>query len=293
MSTYLETHPQRLAQWLRVRRNGATPSGVVVVHDTESGWRGGAEACARFITTRTNYGSYHDLVGVKDGIVRMVPYSGEAFHDTGTNNHSYGVSGAYKITEWDTIPKADRDELVRNMARAAAGYAKWLKATHGIDIPARKITRDQSRARVPGFLGHGESDPGRRTDPGPKFPWDLFLATYKAEMAPTEAVKGVTHTPAPTTATTSEEGDTMRHYIITNGGHQYWLNPRNYTLNHVEARGDKGAGFRAEVKTIVEATGDSLHNWRDRPNAGTASDEFAAVQHFTYVGPDAARPKGV
>lgn len=180
--TYLETHPQRLPQYGRVRRGGAKPSGVIVVHTAENtpdviGPDSGAEDVAAYIARRTTHGSYHDLVD-SDSIVRMAPYSAETWHDTGTNGHSYGVSAAVRAHEWHKLAPARRDAIVRNMAQAAADYARWLKGTSGIVVPARRITRAQSRAKVPGFLGHGESDPGRRSDPGPGFNWDLFLSHY-------------------------------------------------------------------------------------------------------------------
>lgn len=51
------------------------------------------------------------------------------------------------------------------------------KAT-GTVIPARRITEKQARGKVPGFISHGELDPGRRSDPGAHYPWVAFLARY-------------------------------------------------------------------------------------------------------------------
>lgn len=181
MATYLETHTARQRQFRRPRR--AAPSGVVVVHTAESapdtaGPDTGAENVARFIAGRSDYGSYHDLCD-SDSIVQLVPYDAEAYGDgTGSNPHAYHVSAATQAHRWPTLSQAWREGTVRNMAAAAANYARWLRAEHGIEIPARRITRAQSEARVPGFLSHGERDPGRRTDPGQDFPWSLFLTTY-------------------------------------------------------------------------------------------------------------------
>ena len=186
MSTYLETHPQRLPQFGRVRRGGTKPSGVCVVHTAENtpdliGPDQGAEDVAAWLTRRTTHGSYHDLVD-SDSIVRLAPYAAETWHDTGTNRHSYGVSAAVRAHEWHKLTPERRAAVVRNAAQASAGYATWLRSTSGIVVPARRITREESRRRVPGFLGHGESDPGRRSDPGPAFDWDLFLGHYEAVM---------------------------------------------------------------------------------------------------------------
>lgn len=179
---YLITNPPRIRQF---RERGTTPSGVIVVHTAEStpDWVGhdtGAEAVARFIQQRTTYGSYHDLAD-SDSIVNLVPYSHQAYGDgTGSNPHAYHVSAATQAAKWDQAPADWRKATAVNMAKAAARYARWLKTEHGITVPARRITRAQSDNRVPGFISHGERDPGRRSDPGPRFPWRLFLATYAA-----------------------------------------------------------------------------------------------------------------
>lgn len=189
MSTYLEKHPPRTRQFRKPRR--ARPSGVCVVHTAEStpDWVGhdsGAEAVAKFIQGRSDYGSYHDLCD-SDSIVPLVPYDAEAYGDgTGSNPHAYHVSGATQAAKWNKAPKAWRDATVKNMAKAAAKYARWVKSKYGVTIPARRITRAQSEAGTPGFISHGERDPGRRTDPGNDFDWDLFLDTFAEEMNYTE-----------------------------------------------------------------------------------------------------------
>lgn len=183
---YLIENPPRIRQF---RERGTRPSGVAVVHTAESapdvtGEDGGAEAVARFIQDRDTYGSYHDLCD-SDSIVLLVPYHLQAYGDgTGSNPHAYHVSGATQAHRWLLLPRLRRRAMVKNMARASARYAMWLKDNFGIEIPARRITRAESEARVPGFIPHGDRDPGRRTDPGADFPWDLFLRTYHREMNP-------------------------------------------------------------------------------------------------------------
>lgn len=185
MAAYLIDNPPRTRQFRRPRR--ATPSGVIVVHTAESfpdetGPDTGAENVARFIANRSDFGSYHDLAD-SDSLIQLVPYDAEAFHDgTGSNPHSYGVSAATQAAKWVQMGNEWTDACVRNMARGAARYARWIKREHGVDIPAKRITRAQSEARVPGFISHGERDPGRRSDPGATFPWTKFLNYYAEEL---------------------------------------------------------------------------------------------------------------
>jgi murein DD-endopeptidase MepM/ murein hydrolase activator NlpD len=180
--TILELNKQVLAQYGAVRRNGETPSGVVGVHTAENrpdmnGIDTGAEDVAQFILTRSDHGSYHDLVDA-DSILHMAPYIAEVWGAPAINNHGYHVSAAVKENEWKLIPKARRDNIVKNMAVAVADYAQWLEENFGILIPAKRITAVQARNKVPGFVSHHELDPGRRFDPGVDFDWDLFLSTF-------------------------------------------------------------------------------------------------------------------
>lgn len=243
MTAYLITHRPRIRQF---RDRGTKPSGVVVVHTAEStpDWVGpdaGAEAVARFIQGRTTYGSYHDLAD-SDSVVQLVPYSMQAYGDgTGSNPHAYHVSAATQAAKWNQAPKAWREGTVKNMAHAAAQYARWVKAEHGVTIPARRITRAQSDHRTPGFISHGERDPGRRTDPGPAFPWDLFLNTYAAAMGGTSqeddmSAEDVWNHPLPTPG-----GDTQRAKWLLSQAHTRASGARSAATACLEAVNDLAA----------------------------------------------------
>jgi hypothetical protein len=180
---YLDDHPPVRSQFRDPRRQSV--SGVVVVHTAESvmdmvGPDTGAEGVAHFITVRDTPGSYHELVD-SDSYINVVRWTCEAFHDgTGSNPHSFGLSFACRTTDWATMGDAKVTAFLERGAQRAAAYARWCRTQHGIIIPSTRITRDESDRKVPGFISHGQRDPGRRTDPGQEFPWALFLARFKA-----------------------------------------------------------------------------------------------------------------
>ena len=182
---WLDDHPPVRSQFRRPRREQV--SGVIVVHTAEStpdfvAFDGGAEAVANFIRNRTDPGSYHELCD-SDSAINLVGYDAEAYHDaTGSNPHSFGVSAATRADVWPLAPEAWRNGCIANMAERCAVYARWVREQRGIIIPARRITREQSEARIPGFISHAERDPARRTDPGRWFPWDQFLDEYARRM---------------------------------------------------------------------------------------------------------------
>jgi hypothetical protein len=176
---YLLSHAQRIPQCRKTRRNSATPSGVIVVHTAEnvadaSGVDAGAEAVARYITTRGSYGSYHDLVD-SDTIVPMAPTSYETWHETRTNNHAVGISAAVRTVDWERLPDDRVERVYRNLAKAAVRRMRDIEKGWGVKVPTKHISRSDALNRRPGFIGHGEIDTGRRSDPGADFDWSRFL----------------------------------------------------------------------------------------------------------------------
>lgn len=191
---WLNDHPPVRDQYRHPRRE--EPSGVIVLHTAENtpdyvAFDGGAEAVANFIRTRTTPGSYHELVD-SDSSINLVSWMDEAYHDgTGTNPHSFGLSFATRADVWPLAPQAWRDGAIENGAIRAAAYAKWIRARRGIIIPAHPISVTEARARQPGFVTHAQLDPGRRSDPGVRFPYDEFFNRYAHHL-------GAAPVPAPT-----------------------------------------------------------------------------------------------
>ncbi len=178
---YLEENPPAISQFRNPRR--AAPTGAIVVHTAENSTDTvlpdtGAEAVARFISTRTTFGSYHSVVD-SDSIVEVGRYEWEMFHEgSGGNRWSLGLSFACQAAQWSRLPSRWVDGALRNGALEAAMMAAWVKRTVGVDVPARRITPAQYRAGQPGFISHAELDPGRRSDPGADFPWQTFLERF-------------------------------------------------------------------------------------------------------------------
>lgn len=177
--TYLEDHPPARSQYRQPRR--ARLTGAIVLHDAENatdldGADTGAEAVARFISTRTDAaGSYHTVVD-RDSIVRLVPYDWEAFGEgTGGNPWALHLSLAYGSKRMPT--EVWWAGAIRNAVIEARAMAAHVKNATGITIPARRITAAEYRAGSPGFIPHADLDPRRRTDPV-GFPWDPFLSLY-------------------------------------------------------------------------------------------------------------------
>lgn len=194
MTAYLIEHPPAQRQF---RERGTKPTGLIVVHTSEGApdWVGpdtGAEGLARFIQTRGDFGSYH--LGVdSDSIILLVPFHLQAYGDrTGSNPIAIHVSAATQAARWGAASEEWRRETVRNMAEASARAAKWLEREHGITVPAKRITKAQSDAGQAGFISHGERDPGRRSDPGAGFPWDLFLREFADAMTPERPTANIT-----------------------------------------------------------------------------------------------------
>lgn len=168
------------------RRGESRPSGTCVVHTAENvadqiGEDLGAEAVARYCLNRDSYGAYHRLVDA-DTIVPMVPFGYETWHCTKTNPWSCGISAAVRAGDWKKYGNDYETRVLRNLARAGAEFVRSMKQYWGIDVPIKRITGAEARAKKPGFTGHGETDPDRRSDPGADFDWPRFLSMVREEL---------------------------------------------------------------------------------------------------------------
>jgi hypothetical protein len=162
MSVYLEEHPPKRRQFY-YKRQGPV-SGAIVVHTAEcamdiSGPDMAAESVARFISTRSDAGSYHSVVD-SDSIVRVCKYEWESWHEgTGGNRWSLGLSFACRAAEWATAPAWWLEGTLSNGALEAYNMALWVKETIGKDVPAKRISVEDYRDGLPGFIAHAQLDP--------------------------------------------------------------------------------------------------------------------------------------
>lgn len=181
MTVYLTDHHPRRRQWIEPRRG--EPSGAIVLHTAENraditADDESAENVARFIATRTDPGSYHSIVD-SDTICRVGEYGWEMFGEgTGGNRWALHLAWATRARDWDLLPNKWVEAAIDNGAQEAARMAEWMWAERQILVPARWITAAEYRRGVAGFIRHADLDPGRRTDPGPGFPAELFFDRY-------------------------------------------------------------------------------------------------------------------
>lgn len=171
MGFYGIEHPNpNTPQFAFPRRGGAKLSGTAIVHTAEMY---GALNTAAFCMRRSDYGCYHTIVDDKT-IIEIYPYEYETWQDSETNNWAVGISAACKAADWNSMTEAQREGYYRNLAWAAADFVIYMRTVYGIEVPRRKLSGEEARARKPGFCAHGDSGIAR-SDPGRDFDWGRFF----------------------------------------------------------------------------------------------------------------------
>jgi N-acetyl-anhydromuramyl-L-alanine amidase AmpD len=128
----------------------------IIIHTTE----GTQKSAIEWFKTKKSQVSAHYIVGQDGKIVQMVKDKDRAWH-AGVklyNDEAIGI---------EHEGHAAKNEWTEKQLRASADLTRWLCAEYGITIDRKHL------------LGHNEIAPGRKTDPGPYFNWDLYLALVK------------------------------------------------------------------------------------------------------------------
>lgn len=176
----LDTPNPTTPQGVYPRRGGAKLSGTCIVHTSEGDWRSGVQALINLVRIRADYGCYHQGCDWED-IAQFYPWEWETWQDSETNNWAVGISAACRTTDWGNMPADVEEGFYRNMAHMAADFVRYMDATYGIQVPLKRITGAQARARVPGFCAHGDSGIAR-SDPGANFNWTRFFAYAQQDL---------------------------------------------------------------------------------------------------------------
>ena len=157
---------------------------VIVIHDMEAPEAAQtAENVAAWMAGSTApQASYHYGVDA-DSVVQIVRDYDTAWHCPNANADGLGVEppGYAKQVrrEWTDAYSA---ASLRRSARLTASLAKKY------GIPVRRLTAAQIRDGVSkGFVGHVDvsrafDTPGGHVDPGPFFPWDVYLKMVQIEL---------------------------------------------------------------------------------------------------------------
>jgi hypothetical protein len=165
---------------LRSESRAGIPISLIIVHTNEGPHGVGlapdhtAEDLAAYLDRANAEGdwkSYH-LICDDDSVVRYVPDSQAAWSALAANKLSLNIC----FTGWAAWPRSEWLLHDRMLRLGAAEVAKWTKA---YNIPIRKLSPMQVGADWLGICGHLDWTLGKRngnhTDPGPYFPWDLFI----------------------------------------------------------------------------------------------------------------------
>lgn len=178
----LDTKRPDPQQGMYPRRGGHKPSGTCIVHTTEGNWQAGAASLVGLVLRRADYGCYHRACDWAD-IELLYPWEWETWQDSETNNWAVGIAACCKTSDWGKMPQDVEEGFYRNMARMGADFVAYMKSTHKIDVPLRRISGAEARARKPGFCAHGDSGVAR-SDPGANFDWARFFQYMKEILTP-------------------------------------------------------------------------------------------------------------
>ncbi|MGH3882101.1 MAG: N-acetylmuramoyl-L-alanine amidase [Pseudonocardiaceae bacterium] len=174
---------------------GGTGIRLVVIHTNEGDNPADvfpdrtAENLAAYLDRPSTQASYHKICD-DDSTVRYLPDSVASWSIRSGNSRALNLC----LTGWARWTRGQWLDHAGMLRRAAGEVAAWCDR---YEIPVRKLTPTQVAADHLGIIGHWDWTLGKRdgthTDPGPNFPWDVFIELVKTGTAiepPREPIRG-------------------------------------------------------------------------------------------------------
>lgn len=159
------THAWRTLRAAHQTRGRPAPPTLIVVHCTQGATAAGA---ARWFATPASAGSAHLVVDDAE-VWRCVDDADTAWHAKGVNSIALGLEIA-GFAEWSRDEWLQHQPRIREAARIHAGWAR----AYGIPV-VESTTR--------GYHAHAGLPGNDHWDPGPGFPWDVYLGHIHRYMA--------------------------------------------------------------------------------------------------------------
>lgn len=127
-----------------------------------------AESLTNYMSNSTRQVSWHATTDA-DTVLHNLPHSYTAFHVAGHNSQSIGIEQGIYARQWNELPKAHIEAMIDNLALVVC----WYSQIYNIQI--KWLTQAEYNAGQNGIISHAMLNPGSRTDPGPDFPFQLFM----------------------------------------------------------------------------------------------------------------------
>ncbi len=168
--------------WISSPHNSSRPAGQVidsiVIHTTEGSFS--SSGVVAWFQNPSSKVSSHYILDNEGEIIQMVADDRKAWHATYYNSRSIGIDFCGKASDPDTFTEENMDSMIELVA--------WLCYLYG--IPAVHPSGDaydypNDNLDEPGIVAHGQVQPWNRSDPGPHFDWDGFIAAVQQKLAAT------------------------------------------------------------------------------------------------------------
>lgn len=248
-------------RWYARGRNRAVQ--YVVVHYT-AGSEGptSAENGAAYDKTRPSSVSTHAFAD-SNSVAVEVPDADRAYH---ARDHGNEVGLGLELCGTAQTRAQWLDPISLATLRNGAKWTAEKCLTHG--LPVRRLSVAETReayygaagARPRGIVGHIDctraypEDEGDHTDPGPDFPWDVFLAMVREELAALTTPTPV-EVPMPLLIVVTDETPKDK-ICVTDFATRRWLTPEQF---HDVTSAPGGPKWSADVPRVTSARADAIY----------------------------------